>query len=94
MKFRGFYSRNNFPKINSGAYLINLDEYKLKGTHWIALDVNGDNAACFDSFGVEHIPKEIKNFIDSKNIKRKIYKIQAGDSIFVDTFALNLLILW
>ena len=25
------------------------------------LDVNGNNAIYFDSFGVEHIPKEIKN---------------------------------
>ena len=25
------------------------------------LDVNGNNTIYFDSFGVEHIPKEIKN---------------------------------
>ena len=29
--------------VKDGAYVINLDEYKLIGTHWIALDVNGDN---------------------------------------------------
>ena len=40
-------------------YVINLDEYKSIGTHWIALHVNGDNVTYSGSFGVEHIPKEI-----------------------------------
>ena len=30
------------------------------GTHWIALYVNAENVTHFNSFGVEHIPKEIK----------------------------------
>ena len=34
-KFNGVYSRNNLPKIKDGAYVINLDEYKSVGTHWI-----------------------------------------------------------
>ena len=29
-------------------------------TQWIALYVNDNNETYFDSFGVEHIPKEIK----------------------------------
>ena len=36
-KFNSFYSRNNLPKIKDGAYVINLDEYKSIGTHWITL---------------------------------------------------------
>ena len=51
---------NNWPKTD-GAYVINLDEYRSIDTHWIALRVNGDNVTYFDSFGVEHIPKQIKN---------------------------------
>ena len=58
-KFNGVYSRNNLPKINR-AYVINLDEYKSIGTNWIALYANANNIVYFDSFGVEHIPKEIK----------------------------------
>ena len=42
-KINGVYSRNNLPKIKDVAYVINLDEFKLKGTHWIALYVNDDN---------------------------------------------------
>ena len=62
-KFNGVYSRNSLPKIKGGAYIINLDEYELLGTHWIALYVNDKNVTYFDSFGVEHIPKEIRKFI-------------------------------
>ena len=37
-RFNGVYSRNNLPKkIKDGAYVINLDEHKGTGTHWIAL---------------------------------------------------------
>ena len=42
-KFNGVYSRNNLPKIKNGACAINLDEFKLIGTHWIALYVNRNN---------------------------------------------------
>ena len=35
-KSNGIYSRNNFPKIKDGAYVLNLDEYKSIGTPWIA----------------------------------------------------------
>ena len=59
-RFNGIYSRNNLPnKIKKGAYVINLDEYENTGTHWIALFVKTNEAIYFDSFGIEHIPKEI-----------------------------------
>ena len=40
---------------------MSLDEYESIGTHWVVLYMNGNNVAYFDSFGVKHIPKEIKN---------------------------------
>ena len=80
-KFNGAYSRNNLPKIKDGAYVINLDEYESIETHWIALYVNANNIVYFDSFRVEHIPKEIKKFIGNKNIITNIYRIQAYHSI-------------
>ena len=58
-EFSGVYSKNNLPTIKDGAYVISLDEYESAGTHWIALDVNGNNIINFDSYGVEHVPKEI-----------------------------------
>ena len=60
-KFNGAYLRYNLPKIKDDVYVVNLDEKKSIGTDWIALYVNGDNATYFNSFRVEHIPKEIKN---------------------------------
>ena len=80
-KSNGVYSRNTLPKIKSGAYIINLDEYTLVGTHWIALYVNDKNVTYIDSFTVEHIPKEIRKFIRNKNIITNIYRIQAFGSI-------------
>ena len=59
-RFNGVYSRNNLPtKIKKGAYVINLDEYKNTGTHWVSLFVKTNEVIYFDSFGIEHIPKEI-----------------------------------
>ena len=58
-KLNSAYSRNNLPKIKDWAYATNLDEFKLIGAHWIVLYVNGNNTTYFDSFGVEHIRKQI-----------------------------------
>ena len=58
-KFNGVYSRNHVPKIKDGTYVTNLDDYESIGTHRIALHVNANNIVYFDSFRVEHIPKEI-----------------------------------
>ena len=58
-KFDGIYSRNNLTKTRDGTFIIDLDEYESIGTHWIALYVNAENVTYFDSFEVEHIPKEI-----------------------------------
>ena len=41
--------------------------------------VNDNNVTYFDTFGVEHIPTEIKKFIGNKNIN--IYRVQAYNSI-------------
>ena len=74
-------NNNNNNNIKNGAYVINLDEYHNIGTHWVALYVNNKTIIYFDSFGVEHIPKEIMTFIGNKNIITNIFRIQAYDSI-------------
>ena len=62
-RFNSVYSRDNLPKrsstecnfveIKDQSYVINLDEYSNIGTHWIALYVQNNDVAYFDSFGVE-----------------------------------------
>ena len=42
--------------------------------------MNDNNVIYFDSFGVEHIPKEIKKFIGNKNIITNNYRLQSYDS--------------
>ena len=51
--------------------------------------VHNNNVTYFDSFGVEHIPKEIKTFINNKNIKTNIFRIQAYDSIMCGYFCIG-----
>ena len=89
-RFNGVYSRDNLSnKIKDGAYVINLDEYSDIGTHWVALWVNNNNVTYFDSFGVEHIPKEIIKFIGRKNVIANIFRIQAYDSIMCGYFCIG-----
>ena len=86
-RFNGVYSRNNLPnKIKHGAYVINLDEYFDIGTHWVALCLKNNDITYFDSFGIEHISKEIKTFIKNRNITTNIFRIQAYDSIMCGYF--------
>ena len=89
-RFNGVFSRDNLlNSIKDGAYVINLDEYRDIGTHWVALYVNNKTIIYFDSFGVEHIPREIIKFIARKKIITKIYRIQAYDSIMCGYFCIG-----
>ena len=91
-RFNGVYYRDNLPdKIKDGAYKINLNEYSDIGTHWIALYVNAKIVTYFDSFRVEHIPKNIKKIINNKKIIAKIFILQAYDSVMCGYFVLDLL---
>ena len=84
------YSRDNLSdKIKDGAYVINLDEYSDIGTHWIALYVNNKTVTYFESFGIEHTPKEVKKFIGNRNILSNIYRIQNYDSIMCGYFCIG-----
>ena len=50
--------------------------------------INND-VTYFRSFGVEHIPKKIKTFMNNKNIKTNILRIQAYDSIMCGYFCIG-----
>ena len=93
-RFNGVFSRDNlFNKIKDGAYVINLDEYEDIGTHWIALFCKKNEIVYFDSFGVEYIPEEIKEFIKefpgNKNIKTNIFRVQEDNSIMCGYFCIG-----
>ena len=50
--------------------------------------VKNNDITYFDSFGVEHLPKEIKAFIKNRNIETNIFRIQAYDSIMCGYFCI------
>ena len=103
-RFNGVFSRDNLPNnnnidnnnnnnnnnnIKNGAYVINLDEHRNIESHWVALYINNKTIIYFDSFGAEHIPKEIMKFIGNKNIIKNIFRIQAYDSIMCGYFCIG-----
>ena len=89
-RFNGVFSRDNITKkIKDVAYVINLDEYSGVGTHWIALFCNRSEIVYVDSFGVEHVPEEIKEFAGNKNIKANIFWVQANNSAMRGYFCIG-----
>ena len=88
-RFNGVYSKDNVPdKIKDGTYVINFNEYSDIGTHSIALYSLNNNVTYFDIFGVKHIPKEIKIFIDKSIVVTNIFRIQAYDSVLCGCFCI------
>ena len=91
-RFNVVFSRNDLPKtIKDGAYVIKLDEYANVGTHWIALFCNRTEIVYFDSFSVEHISEEIKEFIENKNIIANIFRVQGNNSVMCGYFYIGLI---
>ena len=89
-RFNGVFSRNNLLlKIIDRAYVIKLDEYADVGTYQIALFCNRNEIVCFDSFGVEHVPEEIKTFVGNKNIIANIFRVQANNSVMCGYFCIG-----
>ena len=81
-RLNGMFSRSNLTnEIKDGTYVINLDQYVDVGTHWVALFGRKKEIVYFNSFGVEHAPKEIEEFTEKKNMKANIFKIEYKQTI-------------
>ena len=63
------------------------------GNHWVALYVNTKTVTYFNSFAIEHIPKEIKKCIKgtihNKNKMTNIFRIQAYKSFMCCYFCIG-----
>ena len=94
-RFNGVNSRDNLPersstdRIKDGEYVINLDEYSDIATHCVVFYENNKTVTYFDSFGIEHIPKEIKKFINNRSTIANIFRIQAYNSIMCGYFCIE-----
>ena len=73
-------------KIKDRIYIINLDEYTDVCMYWIALFCRNSEIIYLDSFGVEHVPEEIREFIGNKIIKTNIFRVQSNNSIMHGCF--------
>ena len=71
------------------AYVINLDKYADIGMHWIALYYKRGKVVYFNSFGVEHVPEESKEFIGHENIEANIFPVQASNSVKCGYFCIG-----
>ena len=67
--------------MKDGAYVINLDDKKSKGTHWVSLFVDRNTAVYFDSFGIEYILQKLLNKIRDKSVTHNIFRIQDNDTV-------------
>ena len=51
--------------------------------------VKKNEIVCFDSFGVESVPEEIKETVENKNIKVNIFRVQANNSVMCRYFCIG-----
>ena len=49
----------------------------------------GNEIVYFHSFGVEHVPGEIKEFVGNKNIIANIFQVQANNSVMCGYFCIG-----
>ena len=77
------------PKKKGWDIRNNLDEHSDVGTFQIALFCDRNEIVYFNSFGVEHVPEEIKEFVGNKNIKANIFRVQANDSVMCGYFCIG-----
>ena len=87
-RFDGVFSRNNLLTIKDGAYVINLDYQKSKGTPWVSLFINRNIVVYFDSFGIEYILQEVLNKIKDKSTTHNIFRTEDKDLLCVEFIVL------
>ena len=75
--------------MKDGSYVINLDDKRSKGTHWVSLFIDRNTVVFFDSFGIENIPQEELKKIKDKLITHNILRIQDNESIMCGFYCIS-----
>ena len=71
------FSKNKIPLMKNNISLIfNLQNSNQPGSHWLSVSRKNNNIFIFDSFGIDHIPKNIYDIYKNFNIITNIYRIQ------------------
>jgi len=73
--FRGIYLRDTLPRRarENESAILNLDDTRGPGTHWVAYKKRGAHATYFDSYGNLRPPKELVRYLCSSGVKRIRY---------------------
>ena len=92
--FRGVFMRNtlppNGPLYNESA-IINLDDSRGPGTHWVAYKKNGKNVIYFDSFGDLQPPMDLMQYWNVEKIKYNYQRYQIFNSFICGHLCLKFL---
>lgn len=77
--FRGVFMRNDMPRsgplINEAA-IVNLDDRRGPGTHWVAYRKNDEKVHYFDSFGNLQPPPNLMNYLGVGSVMYNYEKYQ------------------
>jgi len=92
--FRGVFMRDSLPI--GGIYrnesgIVNLDNAKGSGTHWVAYAKRGDRAIYFDSFGNLRPPKELMRYLNVMKIEYNHTPVQTYDQSICGQLCLQFL---
>ena len=71
--------------------IVNLDNTKGPGTHWVAYAKRGDHAIYFDSFGNLRPPKELVRYLNVTKIDYNYTPIQTYDQSICGQLCLQFL---
>lgn len=75
--------RDNLPKSSKSTEcgVVNLDDTKNNGTHWVAYVKDKHYCEYFDSFGDLKPPLELIKYLNNKNILYNYKKYQNFDTV-------------
>ena len=68
--------------------MINIDDKKGKGTHWVLLVIDRSLAVHFAFFGIEYIPQEVVHKIRDKSITHNIFRTQDNEAIIYGFYSI------
>jgi hypothetical protein len=92
--FRGVYMRDTLPgkPKRFESAIVNLDDNRGNGTHWVCYKKHNDTVFYFDSFGNLSPPAEIIRYLGPDvNIKYNYDRKQSFDSVICGHLCLDFL---
>lgn len=91
--FRGVFMRNTLPtKPHANeSVIVNLDDNKGRGTHWVAFKKRGKMVVYYDSFGDLTPPIEIVRYLRGCKITYNYNREQRFNTVVCGHLCLNFL---